>query len=134
MIDVIINALGGRVLLFAAAGLLLLSMGLSVAFEVQSSRLDTARAEKQVDKTRLQVAGGQIAAQNAAVDQMLRNAQVQADRLHAAEAAASQAQVVTQERIQYVDRAAIPTVCPDAVAWGVNHAVEIGKRWEQGEQ
>ena len=38
--------------------------------------------------------------------------------------------VVTQERIEYVQSAAIPSTCPEAVTWGAAHAVEIGRRWE----
>lgn len=131
MIDAIITALGGRVLLFTAVELLALCLVLGIDLKIQSNRLDIAQAMNKVQAVQLQGFGDQIAAQNTAVDQLLANAAAQQAHLRAAEAAAGQVRLITQDRIRYVDRAAIPSACPEAVTWGAAHAIEIGRRWEQ---
>jgi uncharacterized protein YoxC len=131
MIDIITNIIGLRGLLIIAAALLFACIGLTAALDIKCARLDTVKAEKQTLSDQVQGLGNQVAAQNAAVDQMLANAARQYDKLKAAELKAVQVRVVTQERIQYVQAATIPTTCPEAVAWGAAHAIEIGLRWTQ---
>jgi hypothetical protein len=121
---------GLQIMVYISLGLLMISIGLGVTVEIQGSRLDAAKAKNETQAVQLQALGNQIVGQNAAVDQMLANAAKQAERIHSAEAAAGRIQVVTQERIQNVQLAAIPTSCPEAVIWGATHAIEIGKRWE----
>lgn len=130
MIDLVINALGARVLLFVSVGLLVVCIIMGAAVEIQGSRLQAARADNTTQKIKIQSMGKQITAQNSAVDQMLANAAAQHDRLQAALIRAAQVEVVTKERIRYVETAAIPTACPEAIAWGAEHAREIGRRWE----
>ena len=134
MIDLVTNIIGVRALLIISAALLLICLGLGVTVEIQSARLDAAKAENKTQTVQLQAMGNQVAVQNAAVDQLLANAAKQWDRLKAAEAAAGKIEVITKERIEYIERAAIPATCPEAVTWGAAHATEIGKRWEQGGQ
>lgn len=130
MIDIITNALGARAMLFIIVILLLAFFGVSGMAAIQSARLDTAKAEKQTLTDQLQTLGKQVKAQNAAVDQMLANAAKAAERLKAAEAEAGQVEIITQERIEYIEHSQIPATCPEAVIWGATHAIEIGKRWE----
>jgi len=122
---------GIQILLYAIAALIVVCLCLGAVADLQVARLDTAKAEKQTLAVQLQGLGNQVAAQNGAVDQMLANAAKAAERLKAAQIEAGKVRVVTQERIQYVQLAAIPTACPEAVTWGATHAVEIGKRWQE---
>ena len=131
MIDFVTNIIGVRVLLITVAILLLTAIGLGVAVEIQGTRLDTAHAKNTTLTVQLQGLGNQITAQNGAIDQMLANAATAADHLKTAEAAAGRIRVITQDRIQYVQLAAIPVTCPEAVSWGALHAIEIGTRWQE---
>jgi hypothetical protein len=130
VIDTIINAVGGRALLIIVAALMVVLIALSVRNGILSVRLDAAQAKNKTQTVQLAAIGQQISAQNNAVDQMLANAAQQAERLKAASAAAGKVQDITGQRIKYVDRAAIPTACIEAITWGAGHAVEIGRQWE----
>lgn len=130
MIDFITKYIGIRALMVVVATLLIIDAWLGFSLGIKSARLDSANAKNATLTVQLQDVGKQIAAQNGAIDQMLDNAAKAADRLHAAEAEAGKVQVITEERIQYVQEAAIPVECPEAITWGAGHAIEIGKRWE----
>lgn len=130
MIDSITKIITLRGLLIIAGFLVVVDIGQCSALKIQGARLGTAIAEKQTLTVQLKETGNQVKAQNGAIDQMLDNAAKAADRLHAAEAEAGKVQVITRERIQYVQEAAIPVECPEAVTWGAGHAIQIGKRWE----
>jgi hypothetical protein len=126
------STFGIQAMLYACAGLLIACIGLSAAVKIQGGRLDAVRAQNATLTVMVKSLGNQVTAQNSAVDQMLANAARQAERVSAAERAAAQVKEVTQERIGYVEQAAIPTACPEAVTWGAAHAIGIGKRWATG--
>ncbi len=130
MIDGIINIIGTRTLLIMSALILIINIGLDVTVRSLRTRLDTVNSNNAILSVELEILGEKTVAQNNAVDQLLANAAAQQDRLRVAEKRAGQIQVITEERVQYVERAAIPATCPEAVTWGAEHAVEIGKHWQ----
>ena len=131
MIDFITNYIGIRALAVIVAILLIIAVWCGICLNIKADRLDAANARNATLTVQLQQVGNQIKAQNVAVDQMLANAAVAAERLKAAQVAAGKIEIVTQERIQYIQLAAIPVTCPEAVTWGALHAIEIGTRWQE---
>lgn len=133
MVDVIINAVGGRVLLYISAALLIACIGLGVAVEIQGSRLTVSRA----DVKRLEAEKGTLAekilAQNLAVLDWKAKAEEQAQRVKAAQAQAEKVRTITIERVREVTVATIPPACPDAVRWAAEWGIAFNKRWEAGQ-
>ena len=124
MIDIIINALGGRVLLCACVALLVISIGLGVTVKIQSAQLDAAKA-------RQESLGDKLASQNRAVATWRAEADRQVIAAKAAVKRSRKVRTVTLERIRTITVAAIPPSCPDAIVWGAEHALEFHKRWTQ---
>ncbi len=117
---------GLQALLYAAAALLIACIGLGITVEIQSARLDAAKA-------RQAALGDKIVAQNQAITAWKAEADKQAQRVQEAARKAEKVRTVTAMRIRTVSVAAIPTACPDAVTWGAEHALEFNKRWEEKE-
>ncbi len=117
---------GLQALLYAAAALLIACIGLGVTVDIQSARLDTAKA-------RQAALANKIATQNQAITTWKAEADKQTQRIHEAARKAEKVRTVTAMRVRTVSVAAIPTACPDAVKWGAEHALEFNKRWTQKE-
>jgi len=117
---------GLQALIYVTAALLIICIGLGVTVEIQSARLDAAKA-------RQDVLGDKLATQNRAVTIWKAEADKQAQRVKEAAKKAERVRTVTVERVRTVTVAAIPPACPDAVKWGAEHALEFNKRWEDEE-
>lgn len=131
MIDTLAKIVGVRALLILIALLIIGNIGQGVALKIQSVRLATANAKNETKTAQMEILGNELSAQDSAIDQMIANAAQQDKRLKTAQAAAGKVQVITKERIRYLQTAVIPTSCTDAITWGALHAVEIGKQWEE---
>lgn len=117
------SPIGIQVLLYAVAVLLSLCIGLFAVVEVQSARLDAAKA-------RQESLGDKLATQNRAVTKWKAEADDQAARARAAAVKAEKVRIITVDRVHTVTVATIPPACPDAVKWGAEHAQEFNRRWE----
>lgn len=117
---------GLQTLIYVAGGLLIICIGLGVTVEIQSTRLDAAKARE----TAL---GDKLATQNRAVATWKAEADKQAERAREAARKAEKVRTVTVERVRTITVATIPPACPDAVKWGAEHALEFNNRWEDEE-
>lgn len=117
---------GLHALIYVTATLLIVCIGLGVTVEIQSARLDAAKARETT-------MGDKLATQNRAVTTWKAAADKQAERAKEAARKAEKVRTVTVERVRTVTVATIPTGCQDAVKWGVEHALEFNKRWEDEE-
>lgn len=130
MVDAILNAVGGRVLLYISAGLLIICVGLGITIEIQSSRLTASKA----DVKRLEAEKGNLAekilTQNLAVLKWKAEAEEQIQRVKAAQRHAEKVRTVTVERVREVTVAAIPQSCPESDAWAIDWGLQFNARWE----
>jgi len=117
---------GLQAVLYATAVLLIACIGLGVTVEIQSAKLDAAKA-------RQAALGDKITVQNQAVAAWKAEADKQTQRVHEAARKAEKVRTVTALRVRTISVASIPTACPDAVTWGAEHALEFNKRWTQKE-
>ena len=125
MIDVILNAIGGRVLLYVGFGLLIICIILGVALEITSSRLDAAQA-------RTGLLGSLLGMQNQAVRKWKAEADKQAQAVAQAAQQRERVRTITVERVREVERAVIPQECPAAVKWAAEQALIFNAEWEAG--
>lgn len=130
MVDIILNAVGGRMLLYISAGLLAACVALGVTVTIQSFALTAAAAEAKRLEAEKASLGDKIAAQNRAVAALKAAGEEQERRIRAAAASAARVRTITVERVREVAAAPVPTVCPDAVSWAADRAVEFNHRWE----
>lgn len=133
MVDVILNAVGGRVLLYISAALLIVCIGLGVAVEIQDMRLLASKADvKRLEAEKANMAE-KILDQNLAVLDWKAKAEEQAQRVKASQAQAEKVRTITIERVREVTVATIPAACPDAVRWAAEWGIAFNRRWEAGE-
>lgn len=133
MVDIILNAIGGRILLYISIGLLATSVILGTTVKIQSSSLTASKAtikQLQAEKASL---GDKISEQNRKVAEWVAKAKDQEEKARTAQAKAERVRTITVDRVREVTVATIPQSCPDAVKWSVDHAIEFNKRWEAGE-
>lgn len=130
MVDIIINAVGGRLLLYISAGLLAGCIGLGITVKIQSSALTASVAEAKRLVAEKKNLGDKIAEQNRAVADLQAKGEEQAQRIKAAEHLAARVRTITVERVREAAAAPVPADCPAAVRWAADRAVEFNRRWE----
>lgn len=126
MVDVIINAIGGRALLIICGVLLAVCVGLGMSLQTTNALLDAAQS-------RQDVLGEKLRTQNSAVRKWKAAAEEQAEKVRQAAQQREKVRVVTVERVREITVAAVPAPCPEAVRWAADQAVEFNRRWEAGE-